>query len=265
MLRGGPTVTSWCPSTRRAASAQSSEGPDGPSVSATEPAASATSRTATPARIGIGASSRGEPGVDAAPDGGSHILEDEANRAHRVPGPFGRRRRPVAEDEHRGEGEPGCEDRDEGPFLESGDVHVGQPPDRRPRRSAISAARRSGLVWSVLPNWPGDRTDAWAERRGHTKGIRLLFPRAVAVVVLVVAVDHGGRRPEASRGPRLRFRGRSWRVHHRTLKKLPDGGQEWVEFEGSSNDRPNHGRAGERRGRLFHTAAGPDAGSRFAR
>ena len=31
------------------------------SVSATEPAASATSRTATPARIGIGASSRGEP------------------------------------------------------------------------------------------------------------------------------------------------------------------------------------------------------------
>jgi len=28
----------------------------------------------------------------------------------------------------------------------------------------------------------------------------------------------------------------SWWVHHRTLKKHPDGGQEWVEFEGKSSN-----------------------------
>ena len=88
----------------------------------------------------------------------------------------------------------------------------------------------------------------------------MLFPRAVAVVVLVVAVDHGaeGQRPPGARD--FDFEVGSWRVHHRTLKKLPDGGQEWVEFEGTSNDHQIMGGLANVEDNVFHTAAGPRRG-----
>jgi hypothetical protein len=48
----------------------------------------------------------------------------------------------------------------------------------------------------------------------------------------------------------------SWRVQHRTLKKLPDGGQEWIEFEGTSSNHQIMDGLANIEDNAFHTSSG---------
>jgi hypothetical protein len=53
----------------------------------------------------------------------------------------------------------------------------------------------------------------------------------------------------------------SWRVHHRTLRGLPDGGTEWVEFEGTSINRPVMDGLANLEENVFFTATGVRRGA----
>ncbi len=95
----------------------------------------------------------------------------------------------------------------------------------------------------------------------------MAFLRAAAAGVLVVvpalggcrSVDPAGHRAEAPKVAGARdfdFEVGSWRVHHRTLKKLPDGGQEWIEFEGTSSNHQIMDGLANIEDNVFHTAGG---------
>ena len=84
----------------------------------------------------------------------------------------------------------------------------------------------------------------------------MFFPRAAALTALVVTLGQGAEAPKPSGARDFDFEVGSWRVHHRTLKKLPDGGQQWVEFEGTSTDRHIMGGLGNVEDNVFHTPAG---------
>jgi hypothetical protein len=90
--------------------------------------------------------------------------------------------------------------------------------------------------------------------------------RVVTAGVLVASLL-GGCRSVAPAGPSgaastvagardFDFELGSWRVHHRTLKKLPDGGQQWIEFEGTSSNHQIMDGLANIEDNVFHTAAG---------
>jgi len=91
--------------------------------------------------------------------------------------------------------------------------------------------------------------------------------RAVAVGVLALVPVLGGCRSAAPAGERAEatkvagardfdFEVGTWRVHHRTLKRLPDGGQEWTEFEGTSSNHQIMDGLANVEDNVFHTASG---------
>ena len=88
----------------------------------------------------------------------------------------------------------------------------------------------------------------------------MLLSRAVAVAVLVGTVGHGAEAPKLDGVHGFDFEVGSWQVHHRTLKKLPDGKQEWVEFEGTSNDHQIWGGLANIEDNVFHTPTGARRG-----
>ncbi|HEY1907352.1 MAG TPA: hypothetical protein VGG91_15000, partial [Myxococcaceae bacterium] len=107
------------------------------------------------------------------------------------------------------------------------------------------------LVWSIPPQlaWRPDQIP------GHKDGMVSL--RALALVLLVVPAPS----TPASNGARdFDFEVGSWRVHHRTLKKLPDGGTEWVEFEGTSTNHQIMDGLANIEENVFHTANGTRRG-----
>src|SRR5262245_2542187 len=90
--------------------------------------------------------------------------------------------------------------------------------------------------------------------------------RAVAAGVLVLTALAGCRSvapdgqsvavPTVAGARDFDFELGSWRVHHRTLKKLSDGGQEWIEFEGTSTNHQIMDGLANIEDNLFHTAVG---------
>ena len=88
----------------------------------------------------------------------------------------------------------------------------------------------------------------------------MTFARAVAAVVLVVAGDPRSEERKNAGAHGFDFEVGSWQVHHRTLKKLPDGKQEWVEFEGTSTDHQIMGGLANIEDNVFHTASGARRG-----
>jgi hypothetical protein len=94
----------------------------------------------------------------------------------------------------------------------------------------------------------------------------------LALVVLVLAPILGGCRsmepvvpaaevPSTGGAHDFDFEVGSWRVHHRTLKKHPDGGLEWVEFDGTSRNHPIMDGLANVEENVFFTASGTRRGT----
>jgi hypothetical protein len=82
----------------------------------------------------------------------------------------------------------------------------------------------------------------------------------VAVAAVLVLVSAKTESPGVRAGHEFDFEIGSWRVHHRTLKKHPDGRQEWVEFEGTSRDRSIMDGLANIEENVFFTAGGTRRG-----
>ena len=67
--------------------------------------------------------------------------------------------------------------------------------------------------------------------------------------------------PSLGRSHDFDFEVGSWRVHHRTLRGLPDGGTDWVEFEGTSINRPVMDGLANLEENVFFTATGVRRGA----
>ena len=88
----------------------------------------------------------------------------------------------------------------------------------------------------------------------------MTFARTVAAVVLMAAPDQRSEEPKNAGPHGFDFEVGSWQVHHRTLKKLPDGRQEWVEFEGTSTNHQIWGGLANIEDNVFHTPTGARRG-----
>jgi hypothetical protein len=97
----------------------------------------------------------------------------------------------------------------------------------------------------------------------------LLRALPLPLLLLVFPVLSGCRSADAAPAPStpapkgardFDFEVGSWRVHHRTLKKHPDGGTEWVEFDGTSTNHQIMDGLANVEDNVFHTATGARRG-----